>query len=256
MYGINPLIPFFVFLVGTIIGSFCNVCIYRLPKKRSIVLPRSFCPHCESPIRSLDNIPIISFILLRGRCRNCRKRIPYKYPMVELFTGISFLSLYLTFGLSFIFAAYAILLSSLIIVTVIDLEYKIIPDVITLPGIIIGLILSLFILPIPFINSLIGIMIGGGFFYLIAIVSKGGMGGGDIKLIAMIGAFLGWEGTLVTILMGSLIGSIIGIALIITKKKKRRDPIPFGPFLALGAVISIFWGKDLLYWYMMIGHGR
>lgn len=176
--------------------------------------------------------------------------------MVELFTGISFLSLYLTFGLSFIFAAYAILLSSLIIVTVIDLEYKIIPDVITLPGIIIGLILSLFILPIPFINSLIGIMTGGGFFYLIALVSRGGMGGGDIKLIAMIGAFLGWEGTLVTILMGSLIGSIIGIALIITKKKKRRDPIPFGPFLALGAVISIFWGKDLLYWYMMIGHGR
>ena len=249
------LIPIFIFLFGAAIGSFSNVCIYRLPKKLSIISPPSQCPNCGKSISPFDNIPIISFILLRGRCRYCQSPISWRYPIVELITGLIFLSLYLNFRISPQFFIYALLCTSLIIIAFIDLEHKIIPDVITLPGIIIGLTLSLTIPHITLINSIKGLLIGGGLFYAIAIISRGGMGGGDIKLIAMVGSFLGWKNVLLTIFLGSLFGSIVGIVLIILKKKNRKDMVPFGPFLSLGAIISIFYGRDLIYLWLTITFG-
>ena len=249
------LIPIFIFLFGAAIGSFSNVCIYRLPKKLSIISPPSQCPNCGKSISPFDNIPIISFILLRGRCRYCQSPISWRYPIIETITGLIFLSLYLNFRISPQFFIYALLCTSLIIIAFIDLEHKIIPDVITLPGIIIGLTLSLTIPHITLINSIKGLLIGGGLFYAIAIISRGGMGGGDIKLIAMVGSFLGWKNVLLTIFLGSLFGSIVGIVLIILKKKNRKDMVPFGPFLSLGAIISIFYGRDLIYLWLTITFG-
>jgi len=249
------LIPIFIFLFGAAIGSFSNVCIYRLPKKLSIISPPSQCPNCGKNISPFDNIPIISFLILRGRCRYCQSSISWRYPIVELITGLIFLSLYLNFLISPQFFIYALLCTSLIIIAFIDLEHKIIPDVITLPGIIIGLTLSLTMPHITLINSIKGLLIGGGLFYAIAIISRGGMGGGDIKLIAMVGSFLGWKNVLLTIFLGSLFGSIVGIVLIILKKKNRKDMVPFGPFLSLGAIISIFFGRDLIYLWLTITFG-
>ena len=251
----DTILPIFIFIVGAAIGSFSNVCIYRLPKKLSIISPPSQCPNCGKSISPFDNIPIISFILLRGRCRYCQSPISWRYPIVELITGLIFLSLYLNFRISPQFFIYALLCTSLIIIAFIDLEHKIIPDVITLPGIIIGLTLSLTIPHITLINSIKGLLIGGGLFYAIAIISRGGMGGGDIKLIAMVGSFLGWKNVLLTIFLGSLFGSIVGIVLIILKKKNRKDMVPFGPFLSLGAIISIFFGRDLIYLWLTITFG-
>ena len=251
----DTILPIFIFIVGAAIGSFSNVCIYRLPKKLSIISPPSQCPNCGKSISPFDNIPIISFILLRGRCRYCQSPISWRYPIVELITGLIFLSLYLNFRISPQFFIYALLCTSLIIIAFIDLEHKIIPDVITLPGIIIGLTLSLTMPHITLINSIKGLLIGGGLFYAIAIISRGGMGGGDIKLIAMVGSFLGWKNVLLTIFLGSLFGSIVGIVLIILKKKNRKDMVPFGPFLSLGAIISIFFGRDLIYLWLTITFG-
>src|SRR3989338_2853414 len=247
------LIPIFIFLFGAAIGSFSNVCIYRLPKKLSIISPPSQCPNCGKSISPFDNIPIISFILLRGRCRYCQSPISWRYPIVELITGLIFLSLYLNFRISPQFFIYALLCTSLIIIAFIDLEHKIIPDIITLPGILIGLIISFIFSYTPLTHSIKGLLIGGGLFYLIAILSMGGMGGGDIKLIAMIGSFLGWEKVLLTIFLGSLSGSIIGIILIILRKKGRKDTIPFGPFLSLGTIVSIFFGNYLIsLWFSIV----
>jgi leader peptidase (prepilin peptidase)/N-methyltransferase len=249
------LLPIFISLFGTAIGSFSNVCIYRLPKKLSVITPSSQCPNCGKSISPFDNIPIISFLILRGRCRYCQSPISWQYPIVELITGLIFLSLYSNFHISPQFFIYALLCTSLIIIAFIDLEHKIIPDVITLPGIIIGLTLSLIFPHITLLNSFKGLLLGGGLFYAIAIVSRGGMGGGDIKLIAMVGSFLGWKNVLLTIFIGSFFGSIVGIILIILKKKNRKDMVPFGPFLSLGAIISIFFGRDLIYLWLAITFG-
>lgn len=251
----DTILPIFIFTVGAAIGSFSNVCIYRLPKKLSIIFPSSQCPNCGKNISLFDNIPIISFLILRGRCRYCQSSISWRYPIVELITGLIFLSLYLNFLISPQFFIYVLLCTSLIIIAFIDLEHKIIPDVITLPGIIIGLTLSLTIPHITLVNSIKGLLIGGGIFYAIAIFSRGGMGGGDIKLIAMVGSFLGWKNVLLTIFLGSLFGSIVGIVLIILKKKNRKDMVPFGPFLSLGAIISIFFGRDLIDLWLTITFG-
>ncbi|HAP66403.1 MAG TPA: prepilin peptidase [Nitrospinae bacterium] len=249
------LLPIFIFLFGAAIGSFSNVCIYRLPRKLSIVTPPSQCPSCGKGISPFDNIPIISFLILRGRCRYCQSPISWRYPIVELITGLIFLFLYLNFRISPQFFIYALLIISLIIIAFIDLEHKIIPDVITLPGIIIGLAISIAMPHITLINSIKGLLIGGGLFYAIAILSRGGMGGGDIKLIAMVGSFLGWKNVLLTIFLGSFFGSIVGIVLIILKKKNRKDMVPFGPFLSLGAIVSIFFGRDLIYLWLTITFG-
>ena len=251
-----------IFIFGLIIGSFLNVCIYRLPREISIVSPSSACPACKNPIKPWDNIPLLSYIMLKGKCRNCGERISIRYPMVELLNGILYLLVLFFFGagwhLLFLFA----FVSAMIVITLIDIEFQIIPDVITLPGIIIGILSSSFLLPDPllginpsetivgFTNSLFGILLGGGLFYLIAVVSKGGMGGGDIKMMAMVGAFMGWKSVLLVTFIASLTGSIVGIFLILFKGKGRKAKVPFGPFLALGSIITLFFGGNIIRWYL------
>lgn len=246
-----------VFALGAAIGSFLNVCIYRLPLGESIAWPGSRCPSCQAPIRPLENIPLLSYLILRGRCRHCRKPISWRYPLVEALNGLGYVLLLWQFGLIWTTAIYALFFSSLVVVTFIDLDYQIIPDLITLPGIGVGLAAGYF-LPQGFMSSLIGFLVGGGFFYLVAdlsyrILKQEGMGGGDIKLIAMIGAFLGWHQVILTIFLASLSGAVIGLSIMAVKGWARRTPIPFGPFLAFGAVLALFWGPAMMEWYVSIG---
>jgi leader peptidase (prepilin peptidase)/N-methyltransferase len=244
------MIEMIVFAFGLIIGSFSNVVIYRLPQGKSIVTPGSQCRSCGSPIRPWDNIPLLSYVLLHRRCRFCKARISARYPGVEFISGVLYVLLYLKFGLSMTFAVYTLLTSTLLIVALIDFDHRIIPNTITLPGVAIGLGLSVWALPITPLDSLVGLLTGSILFYLIAVVSKGGMGGGDIKLIAMIGAFLGWQGTLFTIFSAALMGSLVGVTLMLLGRKGRKDKVPFGPFLSAGAILFIFVGDDLIRWYL------
>ena len=239
-----------IFAFGLIIGSFCNVVIYRLPQGKSIVTPGSQCRSCGSPIRPWDNIPLLSYFLLRGRCRFCKEPISTRYPTIECISGMLFVLLYLKFGLSMTFSVYALLTSALLIVALIDLDHRIIPNIITLPGMAVGVGLSMGVLPITPLASLFGLMIGGAIFYLIALVSKGGMGGGDIKLIAMIGAFLGLQGGLFTIFASALLGSVVGLMLMLLGKRGRKDRVPFGPFLSFGAILFMLCGDGLIQWYL------
>jgi leader peptidase (prepilin peptidase) / N-methyltransferase len=244
--------PLTIFIFGLIIGSFCNVVIYRLPQGKSIITPGSGCRSCTAPIHPWDNIPLLSYLLLRGRCRACKEPISLRYPSVELVSGVLYVLLWFKLGFSIPFAVCAALISTLLTVALIDYDHKIIPNTITLPGIVIGFGLSLWALPITPLASLLGILIGGTFFYLIALVSKGGMGGGDIKLIAMIGAFLGWQGALFTIFSGALLGSLMGVTLMLLGKKGRKDKVPFGPFLSCGAILFMLSGDDLIQWYLKL----
>jgi leader peptidase (prepilin peptidase)/N-methyltransferase len=244
-------------IFGGMIGSFLNVCICRLPKEESIVWPGSHCPHCQKPIKFYDNIPLISYFLLRGKCRYCNRPISIQYPLVEGITALSSFFLIMRFGPSLSFLFYFAFIAALIVVTVIDLYHQIIPDVISLPGIGVGLLASLLIPEITFWNSLIGILLGGGSLFLVAtlyqwLFKREGMGGGDVKLLAMIGAFLGWKAVILTILLSSLIGSMTGILIMVLKGKDSKYAIPFGPFLSLGAVISLFYGESLIRWYLYL----
>ncbi|PKL50411.1 MAG: prepilin peptidase [Nitrospira bacterium HGW-Nitrospira-1] len=252
-----------LFVFGAVIGSFLNVCIYRIPRNRSIIWPSSRCPSCNNPIKSYDNIPIFSYFLLRGRCRFCKGKISGRYPLVEALNAFFWLLVFWRFGPGWNSAIYAMLCSAMIVITFIDYDFQIIPDRITLPGIPLGLVAGSFFLPDPFLRatdlgymaSLIGAGSGFLFFYLIAFLSlkilkKEGMGGGDIKLMAMTGAFLGWKAVILTTFLGSLFGSIIGIGLMVFKGRQKGSLIPFGPFLAAGALISLFFGQEILKWYL------
>ncbi len=249
---------FAVFVFGSLIGSFLNVCIYRIPRNMSVVWPSSRCTSCDSPVRPWDNIPLISYLLLLGRCRHCKDKISVRYPVVEAINAFLYVSLLWRYGPGWDFLLYCVLVSSLIVITFIDLDYQIIPDRITLVGIPIGLLAGSLLLPDPFLRasalgykaSVIGFLFGGGFFYLVAVLSRGGMGGGDIKMMAMVGAFLGWKAVLLTTLLGSLSGSIVGLFLMAAKGKGRKYKIPFGPFLALGTLVSLFFGQEILKWYL------
>lgn len=248
----------FIFLFGAVVGSFLNVCIYRLPAGKSIVFPPSACTSCDTPIRWYDNIPIFGWLALRGRCRACQTPISKQYPVVELLNGLLTLALFAKFGPSLTFALLWLFCCALVVITFIDLEHQIIPDVISLPGIIIGFISS-FILPWhSWSNSLIGIVAGGGVLLVVAygyefLAKKEGMGGGDIKLLAMMGAFLGWRAVPFILFAASLVGSVIGISLMVAQKKDSKLAIPFGPFLAFGAVLYIFYGKQIIFWYLGLG---
>ena len=251
-YGIEIIL---IFILGLIVGSFNNVCIYRIPRNESIIYPASHCPKCRSKIKPIDNIPLLSYILLKGRCRNCKSKISIQYPIVELLTGLTYLIIYLIYGLSVQTLIYIILSSALIIIAFIDLNEQIIPDVISLPGIVIGLILSFIVPYISFINSALGVVVGGGIILIIGlagsvIFKKEAMGGGDVKLAAMIGAFLGWRYMVISLFLGFFIGALTGIILIIAKIKKREDAIPFGPFIVLGSFITLLWGEKILLWYL------
>jgi leader peptidase (prepilin peptidase)/N-methyltransferase len=253
---INFLIIGLVFMFGMCIGSFLNVCIYRLPSSMSILKPsRSFCPQCKSAIKFYDNIPVFSYIWLKGRCRNCKSSISLRYPLVELITGILAISILFLFGLTLEGLVYFIFISSLLVITFIDIDHKIIPDIITLPGIPIGLLTS-FVLPaMTFMSSLVGLLVGGGSLLLVAcvyslITHKEGMGGGDIKLLGMIGAFLGWKGVIFTIFAASLTGTLVGIIVMLQKGKNLKFAIPFGPFLSIGAMSYVFFGEKVVFWYL------
>jgi leader peptidase (prepilin peptidase)/N-methyltransferase len=244
-----------IFVLGLIVGSFSNVCIYRIPRNESVIYPASHCPKCRSNISPKDNIPLLSYILLKGRCRNCKSKISIQYPVVEFLTGFIYLIIYLIYGLSIQTLIYIILSSALIIIAFIDLNEQIVPDVISLPGIVIGFILSFFVPYISFVNSALGVVVGGGIISVIGlagsvIFKKEAMGGGDIKLAAMIGAFLGWRYTIISLFFGFFLGALTGIILIMTKIKKREDAIPFGPFIALGSIITLLWGEKILSWYI------
>lgn len=252
------LIDIFVFFFGAVVGSFLNVCIYRLPRRESVVFPSSRCTGCGSRIRWYDNIPVISYLVLRGRCRSCAASISLQYPVVELINGLLTFFLFLKFGLSPTFGILFLFCSASVVITFIDLEHQIIPDVISLPGIIVGFAASFFLPWLGWQASLIGIVAGGGSLLLVAygyelIAKKEGMGGGDIKLLAMMGAFLGWRAVLFILFASSLIGSIVGITLMLAQKKDSKLAIPFGPFLASGAILYIFFGRQIITWYLSFG---
>ena len=245
------------FVFGAVIGSFLNVCICRLPAGESIVHPRSRCPGCKTPIRSADNIPIISYLLLRGRCRSCGRAISARYPLVELLMGALLVVLAYRYDVSPALAVSGAFVAALIVVSFIDLDHQIIPDVISLPGIGVGLLISLLGYGPPLVDSVLGVLCGGGILYAVAfgyeaLTGREGMGGGDIKLLAMIGAFLGWRGVLVTLILGSFGGAVVGVTLMIARGADTRLPIPFGPFLALGAVCALFFGNELITWYLQL----
>jgi len=242
-------------IFGAIVGSFLNVCIFRLPREESIIWPGSRCPHCKKAIKFYDNVPLISYLLLGGKCRQCQGPISLQYPLIEGITALSSFVLFMKFGASLDYLFYFCFVAALIVITVIDLYHQIIPDVISLPGIGVGLVASLIIPRITFFNSLLGVVSGGGSLFLIAtvyqwLVKREGMGGGDVKLLAMIGAFLGWKAVILTILLGSFIGSITGIIVMVSKGKDFKYAIPFGPFLSIGAGIALFYGESIIQWYL------
>lgn len=246
---------FFGFVLGTIVGSFLNVCIHRIPQGKSIVSPPSHCPRCKTPIRFYDNIPLVSFIILKGRCRKCEAPISLRYPLVEFLMGLFSLILLLRFGISTLYLIYLAFFASLTLVSFIDLPLRIIPDVISLPGIVIGLVISFLHPQMSVKDSLIGVLLGGGSLYVVAsvyhlITKREGMGGGDVKLLAMIGAFIGWKGVLFTILCSSFIGTVVGVTLMLVSSADSKYAVPFGPFLSLGAVIYVLWGEALITWYL------
>lgn len=248
-----------IFLLGCCLGSFLNVCIYRLPLNLSIIFPNSFCPSCRSPIRPYDNIPLFSFLILRGKCRNCKANISWRYPLVEALMGIITLALFLRLGLSPLFFVFLAFSAALLVITFIDLDHRLIPDVISLPGIAIGVILAVAGISISIKSSLIGLLIGGGSLFTVAyvyeaITKREGMGGGDVKLLAMIGAWLGWQAVLFTLFFASLLGTIIGGTVMLIQKEGRYYAIPFGPFLALAALAYIFFGPPLIHWYFGLGY--
>lgn len=243
----------FIFVIGAVIGSFLNVCIHRLPAEQSVVSPPSHCPNCKTPIKFYDNIPILSFLLLQGRCRGCGTPISVQYMLIEFINGAGYAVIAWKFGFNAETPFYALLFSALLTVSVIDLYHQIIPDVITLPGIIIGLGASAFFLSSGIKSALLGTLLGGGLFFVIAVASRGGMGGGDIKLIAMIGAFLGLTDVLITIVLASFVGSLVGIFMMIVYSKGRKYKIPFGPFLAIGGLMSLFFKAEILEWYFGMG---
>jgi len=249
------LLEIIAFIFGTCIGSFLNVCIYRLPASKSIVHPRSMCPECENMIRSYDNIPILSYLLLKGKCRHCDAVISFRYPLIEIITGAFALCVFLKFGFTLEGLIYFAFISSMIVITLIDIDHRIIPDVISIPGIPVFFAASFALPAVTYIDSLIGILAGGGSLLLIAwlynlITKKDGMGGGDIKLLAMIGALVGWKGVLFTIFVSSAVGTVSGMIIMLLTKKNMKLAIPFGPFLAIGAVLYIFYGSRLIYWYL------
>jgi leader peptidase (prepilin peptidase) / N-methyltransferase len=258
----------FIFVIGAIVGSFLNVCIVRLPHSRSVVTPRSHCPHCKKSIRLYDNIPLVSYVTLLGRCRSCKGKISFRYFLVELLTATTFVAFYSYLGFTKLLIAYLIMTAGFIVATFVDFEHRIIPDEVSVGGIAVGLILSLLIpelhgIHIPDENifvahlqslgqSLLGVLIGGGLIYAMGLLGdflfkKESMGGGDIKLMGMIGAFLGWKLAILTFFIAPFFGGAFGI---VEKIRTKDNAIAYGPFLVLGALISLFWGDPIIGWIL------
>ena len=241
-----------VAVCGAAVGSFLNVCIHRLPLKMSLAWPASHCPQCQAPIKPYDNVPVLGYLWLRGRCRQCHAPISLKYPMVEVATAAIFVACFLLFD-SAVLVQRLIFACAMIVLFVVDLEHRILPDVITLPGIVVGLVFSVF-LPPGWVSSLIGLVVGGGSLWLLGEVyfrlrHEEGMGFGDVKMLAMIGAFLGWKLMLLTLVLSSFIGSVVGVAMIVLNKGNMKYALPFGTFLAIGALVSSAVGDSIVNWY-------
>ncbi len=235
---------------GLTVGSFLNVCIARLPEGKSLWWPGSACPLCGAAIGWQDNIPVLSYLALRGHCRACGGRIAGRYPLVEIVTSGLFVLTFLRLGWRPELPIGLALVAALITISGIDLLHQIIPDAITLPGILLGFLANSATGRVSWLDSLLGILAGGGTFFVIIFVSKGGMGGGDMKLGAMLGAFLGWKVALISLLIAVLAGGAVAAALLLVKARGRKDPVPFGPFLAAGGLAGLLWGETLLAWYL------
>ncbi len=247
--------PVAAFLIGCCLGSFYNVVIYRWPKGESIVSPPSRCPACGTLIRWYDNIPVISFVLLRGRCRQCRQSISWRYPAVELLTGFMAAGLFRMFGWSASFFVFFVFGSLLVLIAFIDLDTFLIPDMLSLGGLVLGLAAAAVFPHMSWADAWIGALLGGGFFFAVAwayqrLRKQDGLGGGDIKLLAMIGAFIGWKGVLFTVFVSSLVGAAVGLAVMARSRQGLVTRLPFGPFLSLGAMSYVFWGERFTRWYL------
>jgi len=246
---------------GLVVGSFLNVCIWRLPRNESVVSPPSSCPSCGKGIRPWDNIPVFSYIFLGGRCRSCKARISPRYPTVEALNMALYALVYYVYGAGWHLFPLLAFASALVVITFIDIDHQIIPDRITLPGIALGLLCGSLLMPDPFMRaellgwkaSLIGAASGFVLFYAIALLSRGGMGGGDIKFMAMAGSLLGWKGVFLVTFAGSFTGAAFGLFLVAFKGKGRKAKVPFGPFLALGCLITLLAGQEIMGWYMHAG---
>ncbi len=248
---------FFLFLIGLLIGSFLNVCIYRIPRRESIVFPGSHCTSCGAPLKSYDLIPVVSFLWLGGKCRTCKNPISPRYPAVELTTAVLITLQGWIWGLSFSFFLYAALSAVLIVVTMIDFDHQVIPDSLVLIIAALGLIYRLFIcLPRFGLSALLdgaaGFLLGGALFLLIAVVSRGGMGGGDIKLTAALGLWFGWKLLLLMVFLSFVSGALVSAVLLLTHLRGRKDAVPFGPFLAFAAYLVSLCGNELIQWYLQI----
>ena len=248
----------FIFIIGACIGSFLNVCIYRIPENNSIITPGSFCPACKKGIPFYCNIPVLSYLFLKGRCKFCHEPISIRYPLIEILAGMFAVVLFYKFGIGQVMVYWFIFTSVLITISFIDIDHQIIPDVISLPGILVFASSFYFLPEMTLKNTLLGIVAGGGSLYAVAFLyyllkKQEGMGGGDIKLLAMIGAAIGIKGVFFTIFAGSLLGTFFGLLIMIyTKIADSKLKIPFGPFLSMGAILYIFFGEQLILWYLGI----
>jgi len=241
-------------LLGLAVGSFLNVCIHRLPEHKSVVSPGSRCPGCGYELRWYDNIPLVSYALLGGRCRSCRAPISIRYPIIEVVTMVVFLAHYWVIGPDIVLVPRLLFASILIVLFAIDLEHHLLPNAITLPGIVIGLLFSL-LLPPGIVSAALGALIGGGSLWLIGeayyrFSGQEGMGGGDVKMLAMIGAFLGWKLAIVTLVFSSIAGALIGVLVLAIKKGGLKYALPYGTFLALGALVASLFGDQIVAWYV------
>jgi leader peptidase (prepilin peptidase)/N-methyltransferase len=246
--------PTLVTLLGLMLGSFMNVCIYRLPRGLSPVRPRSGCPNCGHMLAWYENEPVASYLVLRGRCRKCRVAISPMYPIVEAITGAVFLAGYLWFGPSEFLVVWLAFAWAMIALFVIDYQHQILPNVITIPGIVVG-ILANFLAGPGWIASIIGAAVGAGSLYAIAEIyyrvrREEGLGMGDVKMLGMIGAFLGWKLVLLTLVISSFLGSIVGVFVLVSRKESLKYAMPFGTFLALGALVASVAGDKILNWYL------
>ena len=254
--NLEPIQLAILVILGLAVGSFLNVCIHRLPRGESLALPPSRCPACEYRLRWFDNIPVVSYALLAGRCRNCRTAISIRYPLVELATMALFVIHGEVFGWSALLVPRLLFACAMVVLFAIDLEHHLLPNVITLPAIAIGLISSA-VLPPGIVDALIGVILGGGVLWLIGEAyfrysGQEGMGGGDVKMLAMIGAFLGWKLVLVTLVLSSVAGSLIGLFVILIKRGGMKYALPYGTFLALGALVASLAGDQIVNWYVSL----
>ncbi|HJR62004.1 MAG TPA: prepilin peptidase [Vicinamibacterales bacterium] len=249
----DPIELAIVVFLGLAIGSFLNVVVHRLPRRESLVSPGSRCPSCGYALRAIDNIPVVSYVMLMGRCRRCRTRISLRYPLVELATALIFVLHYFVFGWTPLLAVRLLFAAAMVALFAIDLEHRLLPDAVTLPGIAAGLLASVF-LPPGLRDALIGMLLGGGVLWAIGeayyrFSGVEGMGGGDIKMLAMVGAFLGWQQVLITLVFSSIAGSVIGLIVIAVKRGGMKYALPFGTFLAIAAIVASLYGEPIVGWY-------